>query len=156
MQRSTKSKVSTRDKIIHELRELTVITAYLFVCFAAVLELKASVLHAHEALLAPLGLAAIKAVICAKFMLLGSAVDVGGEYQAAADFADAPSIVGLPVLLIVLNIFEEAVVGLIHGRTIQASIADLAGGTWYQMIATSFVMLLILGSRLLIEPICRL
>lgn len=145
MQRSTKSKVSTRDKIIHELRELTVITAYLFVCFAAVLELKASVLHAHEALLAPLGLAAIKAVICAKFMLLGSAVDVGG--QVTKPPLILPTLrrsLAFLVLLIVLNIFEEAVVGLIHGRTIQASIADLAGGTWYQMIATSFVMLLIL------------
>ncbi len=139
------SKISVREKLVHELRELSIITAYLFVCFAAELQLKASVLHAQQALLAPLGIAAVKAVICAKFMLLGSAFHIGGRLTR-------PPLI-LPtlyrsfsflILLVVMNMIEEAVVGVIHGRTIADSIADIAGGTWDQIVATSFIMLLIL------------
>ncbi len=35
-------------------------------------------------------------------------------------------------------------VGTIHGRAIANSIADIAGGTWEQIVATSFIVLLIL------------
>ena len=56
-------------------------------------------------------------------------------------------------------------VGAIHGRTIANSIADIAGGTWEQIDAASFIMLLILipyfafgalvdvvGERTLVRP----
>jgi len=145
MESSAASKVPVGDRVIHELRELTVISAYLFVCFAAELELKASILQAHAALLAPLGLAAIKALICAKFMLLGSALHIGGRITK-------PPLI-LPtlyrsfaflILLIVLNVIEKAVVGVIHGRAIRDSIADFGGGTWDQIIATSVIVFLML------------
>ncbi|MGP8121815.1 MAG: hypothetical protein ACLP8B_15015 [Xanthobacteraceae bacterium] len=124
---------------------MAVISAYLFVCFAAEIQFKASVLHAHDAFLALLGVAAVKAVICAKFMLLGSAFHVGGRLTR-------PPLI-LPtlyrsfaflVLLIVLNVIEEAVVGLIHGRTVRESLVEIAGGTWQQIIATSVILVLIL------------
>ena len=112
MQRSTKSEVTTRDKIIHELRELTVITAYLFVCFAAVLELNppfstpTKPFSRHSVWLP-------SSVICAKFMLLGSAVDVGRRTtKPPLILPTLRRSLAFLVLLIVLNIFEEAVVGL--------------------------------------------
>jgi hypothetical protein len=145
MESSTHSAIPVRENVRHELRELTVITAYLFVCFAAELEFKASVLQAHEAFLAPLGIAAIKAVICAKFMLLGSAFHVGGQFTKPPLILPTLSrSFAFLVLLIVLNVIEEAVVGLIHGRTIRDSVTDLLGGTWEEIIAKSAVMLLIL------------
>jgi hypothetical protein len=48
------------------------------------------------------------------------------------------------VLLIFLNVIEEAIVGVVHGKTVLDSIADIAGGTWYQIIVTSFILLLVL------------
>jgi len=48
------------------------------------------------------------------------------------------------VLLIFLNVIEEAVVGVIHGRTIVDSISDIGGGTWNQIIATSLILFLVL------------
>jgi hypothetical protein len=142
MESSAASKVPVGDRVIHELRELIVISAYLFVCFAAALELKASILQAHAALLAPLGLAAIKAVICAKFMLLGRVLHIGG--QVTKPPLILPTLYRSFAFLIVLNVIEEAIVGVIHGRTIRDSIADIAGGTWDQIFATSFIVFLIL------------
>jgi hypothetical protein len=48
------------------------------------------------------------------------------------------------ILLIVLNVIEEAVVGLIHGHTVRESLAEIAGGTWEQIVATSVILFLIL------------
>ena len=145
MESSTPSNVFVRGRVIHELRELTIITGYLFVCFAAVLQLKASVLHAHEALLAPLGFAAVKAVICAKFMVLGSAFHIGGRVtRPPLIWPTLYRAFAFLILLIVLNVLEEAVVGLIHGRATRDTLTELAGGSWDQVIATSFVMFLIL------------
>ena len=68
---------------------------------------------------APLGIAAIKAVICAKFMVLGSAFHLGER------FAKPPLIsstlyrsFAFLVLLIILNVIEEAVIGMLHGKTV--------------------------------------
>jgi hypothetical protein len=141
----TQPRASVREKIISELTELAIITAYLYVCFAALIQLKAAVLQAQGVPFAPLGIAAIKAVICAKFMLLGSAFRIGER------FTKPPLIVStlyrsiaFLVLLIVLNLIEEAVVGVVHGKTVLDSIADIAGGTWYQIVVTSFILLLVL------------
>lgn len=47
-------------------------------------------------------------------------------------------------LLVFLSIAEEVIVGIIHGRTITASLSDLGGDKLPQIFATSFIMLLIL------------
>jgi hypothetical protein len=48
------------------------------------------------------------------------------------------------ILLVVLSIVEEVVIGLIHGRTMAASLAELGGGKLPQILATSLIMLLVL------------
>jgi hypothetical protein len=136
------SRASVREKVVSELKELAVITACLYVCFAALIRLKAAILHAEGVPYAPLGIAAIKAVICAKFMLMGSAFHLGER-------SSKPSLISSTLyrsftflaLLIVLNVIEEAVVGVVHGKSVLDSIADIAGGTWYQIVVTSFILL---------------
>jgi hypothetical protein len=77
------SKTSFREKAGEELREFIILTAYLYVCFAAVLYFKAAVLQAHGIAYAPsaLGLAIIKAAICAKFMLMGRVFHLGDRFK---------------------------------------------------------------------------
>ena len=145
MESGTQTGASVREKIVSELKELAIITAYLYVSFAALIQLKAAVLHAQGVPYAPLGIAAIKAVICAKFMLLGAAFHVGERFtKPPLIYSTLYRSFAFLVLLIVLNVTEEAVVGVIHGKTILDSIADIAGGTWYQIVVTSFVLLLVL------------
>ena len=79
MESVTQSKAIFRET--DELREFAVVAGYLYVCFAAVLYLKAAILRAQSVAYAPLGLAAIKAAICVKFMLLGRAFHIGERFK---------------------------------------------------------------------------
>jgi hypothetical protein len=138
-------KIPFREKVSEELREFSVLTVYLYVCFAALLYMKAAILQAEGIAYAPFGTAIIKAAICAKFMLLGRAINLGEHFKKHALIVQALHMsFSFLVLLIVLTVIEETVVGVIHGRRIVESIAGIAGGTFHQVIATSLIMLLIL------------
>jgi len=145
MESGIQSKASFREKIIEELSEFAILTVYLYVCFAALLYLKAAVLEAQGVTYAHMGFAIIKAMLCAKFMLMGRMVNLGERFKKHPLVVPTlyRSLVFL-VFLIALTIIEGAVVGVIHGRTILDSILDIAGGTFHQMIAASLIMLLIL------------
>src|ERR1700676_4906870 len=119
------SKASFREKASEELREFIILTAYLYVCFAAVIYLKAAILQAQGVAYAPLGIAIIKAALCAKFMLVGRALHMGERFK------NLPLIVptlhrsfAFLLLLIVLTLIEEIVVGAIHGRTVLDSFPE--------------------------------
>jgi hypothetical protein len=132
-------------RILDELKEFLIIAAYLYVCFTALAYLKAAILQAHGIAFAPFGFAAVKALICAKFMSIGHAVHLGERNKTRALIWPTlhKSVVFL-VLLLVLNTLEEIVVGVMHHRTIADSVAGIGGGTLDQLIATSVVVLLIL------------
>jgi len=129
----------------HELTEFLIVTAYFYVCFTALAYLKAAILQAHGIAFAPFGFAAVKALICAKFMSIGHAFHLGERYKKQAliwpilhrSFA-------FLALLIVLNALEELIAGYLHHRAFADSIADIGGGTLHQAIATSIILLLIL------------
>jgi len=145
MEDSKPSKASLREKAIEELTEFVVLTAYLYVCFAALIYFKAAVLNAQGIAYAPLGLAIIKAALCAKFVLVGRAFHMGERFDHLPLVIPTlhKSFVFL-LLLVVLTFIEEIIVGAIHGRTLQESVAGIAGGTLHQMAATILIMLLIL------------
>jgi hypothetical protein len=138
------SKPSIGVRMTNELREFAVIAAYLCVCFTALAYLKAAILRAHGIDFAPFGFAVIKALICAKFVLVGRVFNLEGGSRPVLSFGKR-SISHSPffVLLFVLNLFEEVIVGIIHGRTVADSIAEIGGGTLDQLIATSIIVFLI-------------
>lgn len=139
------AKMPLSNRVLDELKEFLIIAAYLYVCFTALAYLKAAILQAHGIAFAPFGFAAVKALICAKFMSVGHAIHLGGHTQTRALIWPTlrKSCVFL-ALLLVLNALEEIIVGVIHHRTIPEAMADFGGGTLNQLIATSFVMLMIL------------
>jgi hypothetical protein len=47
--------------------------------------------------------------------------------------------------LIVLTVIEEAIIGVMHDRTALDPVAGIACGTFHQTVATSVVLLLMLG-----------
>jgi hypothetical protein len=145
MESFIKSQATLRERAIDELREFAIIAGYLYICFAAIFYLKAAVLQAQNVAYAPLGLAAIKAAICAKFMLVGRAFHIGERFKRhPLIFPTLHKSFVFLALLIVLTVIEEAVVGVIHGQTILDSVAGIAGGTFHQMVATSVILLLVL------------
>src|SRR5579872_2049609 len=139
------AKPSLRERAIDELKEFLVIALYLFVCFAALLYLKAAILRAEGISFTPIGIAAVKALILAKFMSLGQMLHLGEKYSdRALIWPTLYRSVTFLVLLLVLDALEEIVVGMLHHRSIMDSLADIGGGTRDQFIASLIVMMLIL------------
>jgi len=132
-------------RVADELKEFAIIAVYLYICFTAILYLKASILRAHNIEFAPFGFAAVKALICAKFVSLGHIFHVGDRFKSLPLIWPTlyKSAVFL-VFLIILNALEETIVGLIHHRAVAESLAEFGGGTLDQLIATSILGLLIL------------
>src|SRR5262249_22601554 len=133
------------EKVEGELRELAVLTAYLFVVFAAVLFYKSSILQAHGIDWAPWSFALVKALVAAKFIQVGRALHLGERHRSKPLIWPVlyQSLIFL-VFLVVLIIIEDVAVGVIHGQGFRSSIAGIAGGTLSQFIATIVLMFLIL------------
>jgi hypothetical protein len=137
--------VTVAKRVIDELKEFLIIAAYFYVCFTALAYLKAAILQAHGIIFAPFGFAAIKAVICAKFMSVGHALHLGERHKnQALIWPTLHRSLAFLALLLVLNVLEEVIVGYIHHRGLADSIAEIGGGTLHQLIATAIIMLLIL------------
>ncbi len=145
MTSSIPAKASIRERAITELTEFAVIAAYLYVFLAALIYLKAAILHAHDIPFTTFGFAAAKALICAKFVLIGRAFHLGERFKALPLIWPTlyKSLVFLALLLI-LNALEEVIVGFMHHRAVADSLAEFDGGTLSQIIASSIVVLLIL------------
>jgi hypothetical protein len=145
MESDGSSKVSIGARVTNELREFAVIAVYLYVCFTALAYLKAAILQAHGIPFAPFGFAAVKALICAKFVVVGRAFHIGERLTSKPlIWPTLHKSFAFLALLIVLNVLEEVVVGLIHHRTVTGSLTEIGGGTLDKLIATSIIVLLIL------------
>ena len=138
------SETSLGKRVTGELREFAIIATYLYVCFTALAFLKASILHDEGIQFAPWAFAAIKAVVSAKFILVGRALHLG------EGFRNYPLIVTtlyrsitFVVFVTVLTIIEEMTVAYLHGRSVMDALSEMGGGMRDQRIATIFVLLLI-------------
>src|SRR5438132_14150134 len=75
----TTAKPPLHQRPMHELKELVFISLYLYITIGAVILMKTAVLHTQGIEFTPWGIAIVKAVILAKFMLLGEAMRIGGR-----------------------------------------------------------------------------
>lgn len=139
------SEASLKERAREELRNYAFVAAYLYVCFGAILFYKTALLREEGVAFLPHGLAAIKALILGKFILIGEAVGVGSRVQPNSL---VPAIVTRSalffLLLIVLSVVEELVVGKMHGRSLAETVAELRQHAGLEMLATSVLVLLIL------------
>jgi hypothetical protein len=136
---------SIGSKLIEETKAMAALAAYLYVCFGALLLFKSSVLREAGIHYEIWGLAAIKALIMAKFMLVGRMLHVGVRYRNKPLIWPTlyHSLMYLIVLLI-LTTLEELIVGSIHGRTVVDSLNHVVGPTFFQGLAVCLIMFLIL------------
>ena len=93
----------------------------------------------------PLGVAIVKAVVLAKFMLLGHAMKIGErDTNRPLIWPTLHRAFLFLLLLIALTIVEEAVVGLFHGQSIATSLGDLFGRRLLETLAGYLIMLMVL------------
>jgi hypothetical protein len=140
----TGTRLTLRQRTMHELKEFAFLTLYLYATLGAVILMKAAVLHAEGIDFTPWGVAIVKAAVLAKFMLLGNALKVGERSGTAPlIWPTLHKAVGL-LLLLVLTIIEDVVAGFIHGRSITASLSELLGPRLWETLANILIMLMVL------------
>ncbi len=141
----TQAKPRLRQRAEHELKELAIISAYLYVTLGAVILMKTAVLHTEGIAFAPYGVAIVKAVVLGKFVLLGNLAHVGGrDISGPLIWPTLRRALAFLVLLVILIIVEEAVVGLFHHQSIAASLGELFGAKLQETLAGCLIMLLVL------------
>jgi hypothetical protein len=110
-----------------------------------VILMKTAVLHTQGIEFTPWGIAIVKAVVLAKFMLLGDAMKIGERTTIRPlIWPTLHKAFAFLVLLIIMTIIEEAVVGLFHRQSIAASLGELVGPRLEETIAGFLIMLLVL------------
>ena len=139
------TKATLRQRGMHELKELVLISLYLYVVLGAVILVKTAVLRDQGIEFTPWGIAIVKAVVLAKFMLIGEAMKIGERATTSPlIWPTLKKTFALLGLLIVMTIIEEAVVGLFHHHSITASLGELFGPRLAETIAGYVIMLLVL------------
>ncbi len=145
MATETKAKSTLHQRAKHELKEFAVLFLYLYITIGAVILMKTAVLHTEGIEVAPWGIAVVKAAVLAKFMMLGYVMKVGGRNATRPlIWPTLRMAVGFLALLIILTIIEEAVVGLIHHKSIASSLSELVGPRLEETLAGILIMLLVL------------
>ena len=139
------AKATLRQRAMHELKEFAILALYLYISLGAVIVMKTAVLHTVGIEVAPWGIAIIKAMVLAKFMLLGFAAKFGESNSTAPliwpTLKMAFAFLGL---LIAMTIIEEIVVGLFHHQSVAASFGELFGLKLEETLAGYLIMLLVL------------
>jgi len=140
------AKVPLHERALEEFRELLILTVYLYICLGAMMLQKTVVLRDAGISFDMWGIALIKALLLAKFMLVGRAFHLGQQrykYEALIWPTLYQSVLTL-ILLLVLTTIEEVLVGLIHKRALADSLAHVAGPSLLQVAANCLLILLIL------------
>jgi hypothetical protein len=142
----TVQKPTLAQRARHELAEYLTISAYLFVCFGALLFYKSAILRSDGVEFAAFGLALVKALILGKFILVLQAIKVGERRDKASillvDILKTSFL--FLIFLVALNAIEEIVLGLLHGRAAREVLGEMAGGTFREAIAVCILLLLVL------------
>jgi hypothetical protein len=141
----TNAKATLHQRAIHELKEFAILAVYLYITLGAVIAMKTAVLHTQGIEFVPWGIAIVKAMVLAKFMLIGRALKVGERNTTSPlIWPTLHRAFAFLVLLIILTIIEEAVVGLFHHQSIAASLGELVGARLEETLAGYLIMLLVL------------
>ncbi len=135
----------TGTKISNELRSLLVTVAYLYTCCGLLLLYKAVLLHDHGVDYAPYGLAAAKALLLAKFMLIGDKLHLGAQIRGGSliHLVIRKSVLFF-LLIIALSVVEDAIVGVIHAQSIRDTLGELVHGRLAEIMVTSLLLFVIL------------
>jgi hypothetical protein len=135
---------SVRERLHEELREYAIVFVYLYICLGILLLYKSVILNNAGIAFVPAGIAALKALILGKFLLIGKAVGVGdgGPVKTLLHRIVRKSVL-LLVLLVVLSAVEELVTGWFHGHSFAQTLVEF-GSRASEIAVSSLLMLMVL------------
>lgn len=144
-----------RSRLVEELRKYAFVSAYLYVCFGALLMYKAALLDAAGQHTVHAGTALVKALILGKFLLLGDVAGVGMRLPAATLRTRIAWRTGLLfLLLVVLTFVEEVVAGALHHR-VAATLAEWRNRSMLEFAAEWLLLLLVLLPLVVVTEVRR-
>lgn len=145
-----------KERAREELRNYLLVALYLYVCFGVVLLYKAALLEEEGVNFLPHGLAAIKALILGKFILIGEAIGIGSRLRVSTlATAIAVRSVAAFLFLVLLSVVEELVVGRVHGKSFAATLADYAQQPVLMWVSESLLLLVVLIPLIAAKQISR-
>jgi hypothetical protein len=148
------TEASLKERVREELRIYAYLSLYLYVCFAALLAFEATSTGSGGGGLLPHGLAAIKALVIGKFVLIGRAVGAGSRVRTGTVAGRiGVRTLGLLLALLVLTVIEEMIVGKVHGHAVSSTLAEIFGHPRFAILAKSAVMTLVLLPLVALEEL---
>lgn len=136
---------AAKERLREELHKFLLISAYLYVCFGALLLYKAALQSGSGVHTLTLGFAAGKAMILAKFVLLGEAARIGARRESRnLVHLIARRAVLFMALLVALTIVEEILIGRVHGHSMAQTLTDIRERSLPEILAMCLLLLLIL------------
>ncbi|MBR0671366.1 hypothetical protein [Neoroseomonas soli] len=134
-----------RTRLAHELKAFAGLSLYLYVCLGAILLYRAAVAGEHRYGALPYGTAAIKALVLAKFVLIGEAARLGERLQSRRlAVAVLQRSVLFLLLLVALTAVEDVVAGQLHGRSAGQALAETLAGRQWEIAASCLLLWLVL------------
>jgi hypothetical protein len=131
-------------KVVEEFKQLLGIALYLYVCLGALLLYASSVAGARVEY-AHLGYAAVKALILAKFVLMGHWLHLGERRRnRLLIYSVLYQVLAIWLLLVVLSLLEQFVEGAWHGHSMGAGLAELRLNSFSRIFAQTLILLLVL------------
>ncbi len=136
---------SIRHTLGEELRKILILSIYFAIWFSALVFLTYSILRKDEMPYAPLSLALIKGLLCAKFMMLGQAIyPIQSKANQALIWQILPRSLVYLFIVVLLSALESGLEGLIHHKGFIDSLANFGNGDPIHILALSFIYWLIL------------
>lgn len=147
-------KESMRKRLGTEVRSAALLTLYFGVWFSA-LNLLVHETQGRSGLpFEAWGFAWVKAALCAKFLLIGQMlVPMPKASKDDLWLSVLPRSLVYLLVVIVLNVLEEGVRGMLHGGSFTESMAGYAGGNPLHFVALAWVYWLILVPYLLLSQL---
>jgi hypothetical protein len=131
--------------MLREGKELLLLTAYFYVAFVVIIFYKAAVLHSYGIRYVVFGFAIAKAVLIAKFLLIGRKVRIG-EVRSDRPLIKpiATKLAGFMAILLLLSAVEQVTTTLIHHRPLGSLLQGLRGAQSGEILAEVFILFLVL------------
>jgi len=145
MSNHAKGAAGLRERALDEFKAFAVLSLYLYICLGAIVLYKSAILRSVGVDFEIWGIAAIKAMVLAKFMLLARMLHIEQRHRNKPLVWPicAHALVFLLVLLLLTTI-EELAIGAIHHRPLIVSLGHVVGSSVLVAGATCVIMFLIL------------
>jgi hypothetical protein len=145
MSHAAEAGLSARARLMREIRLYAFISTYLWLCFGAVYFYRAALLAEHGLGGWHFGLAAAKALVLGKFIMLLHGVRLGdrGRRHPLAREVLLKSLLFLAAL-VAMTLVEEVILGLIHHESVAHSLAAFMAGRAPEIAASCLILWMVL------------